>query len=368
MSKAILFTESSPNVGGQELQLMQQMQQLAAVGYQPVLACRPGSRVEAVARQKGLSVLPVRFRNSVHLPSIAILRCWLARHRPCLAVCHSGHDSNNLAIAARLVRQRPFLLRSRTYQPGKASAWSYNTLVDATMLPSHYLRDCLLQNPAIRADKLHVVYPGIDFERIRCDAGTALPPAVQQWRDAHPGPLLVQAAMLRGEKGHQTILEALARLQPRWPQLRYIIAGEGPEAARLQAEIQRLGLGEQVLLAGMVQPVAALLARADLVLMPSSYEPLGMSQIEALSLAVPVLASHTGGIPETIRDGVTGELLPPGDVAAWADALERTLQDPARAQALAQAGQADVHHRFSPRSNTASLLALAGLPQETPAS
>ena len=56
MSKAILFTESSSNVGGQELQLMQQMQQLAAAGYQPVLACRPGSRVEQVALQKGLSV------------------------------------------------------------------------------------------------------------------------------------------------------------------------------------------------------------------------------------------------------------------------------------------------------------------------
>lgn len=365
MRNAILFTESSPNVGGQELQLMQQMQQLAAAGYQPVLACRPGSRVEEVARQKGLSVLPVRFRNSVHLPSIAILRRWLATHRPRLAVCHSGHDSNNLAIAARLVRQRPFLLRSRTYQPGKASAWSYNTLVDATMLPSHYLRDCLLQNPAIRADKLHVVYPGIDFERITRDAATALSPAVQQWRDAHPGPLLVQAAMLRGEKGHQTILEAMARLQPRWPQLRYIIAGEGPEAERLQAEIQRLGLGDQVLLAGMVQPVAALLARADLVLMPSSYEPLGMSQIEALSLAVPVLASRTGGIPETIHDGVTGLLLPPGDVAAWAAAIEQALSDPAAVQAQALAGQADVHRRFSPRSNTASLLALAGLSSET---
>lgn len=366
MSRAILFTESSPNVGGQELQLMQQMQQLAALGYQPVLACRPGSRVEAVARQKGLSVLPVRFRNSVHWPSIAILRRWLQAHRPKLAICHSGHDSNNLAIAARLVRGRPFLLRSRTYQPGKASAWSYNTLVDATMLPSHYLRDCLLQNPAIRADKLHVVYPGIDFERIDHDATAALPATVQQWRDAHPGPLMVQAAMLRGEKGHQTILDAMARLQPRWPQLRYIIAGEGPEEARLRAEITRLGLGEQVLLAGMVQPVAALLARADVVLMPSSYEPLGMSQIEALGLAVPVLASQTGGIPETVSDGVTGYLLPPGDVGAWSAAIERALVDPGHMQALALAGQQDVCRRFSPRSNTASLLALAGLTQETP--
>ncbi len=361
MSKAILFTESSPNVGGQELQLMQQMRQLALLGYQPVLACRPGSRVATVAQEQGLQVLPVRFRNSVHLPSIAILRRWIATCQPRLAICHSGHDSNNLAIAARLVCRRPFLLRSRTYQPGKASAWSYNQLVDATMLPSQYLRDALLQNPAIRADRLHVVYPGIDFDRIDRDAHTALPLPVQQWLGEHPGPLLVQAAMLRGEKGHQTILQAMALLRERWPQLRYVIAGEGPELAHLQSEITRLGLAENVLLAGMVQPVAALLARADLVLMPSSYEPLGMSQIEALGLGVPVLASRTGGIPETITDGQTGCLLPPGEVQAWASAIDHALSHPDKMQRLAQAGCQDVRHRFSPHTNTARLLTLAGL-------
>lgn len=361
MSSYVLFTESSPNVGGQELQLMQQMRQLAQLGYLPVLACRPGTRVAAVAQEQGLQVLPVRFRNSVHLPSIAILRRWMVTYRPRLAVCHSGHDSNNLAIAARLVRHRPFLLRSRTYQPGKASAWSYNQLVDATMLPSQYLRDALLQTPAIYADRLHVVYPGIDFERIDSDAHAALPAPVQQWLDEHPGPLMVQAAMLRGEKGHQTILQAMALLVARWPQLRYVIAGEGPELARLQSEITRLGLTQHVLLAGMVQPVAALLARADLVLMPSSYEPLGMSQIEALGLGIPVLASRTGGIPETITDGQTGYLLPPGDVPAWAKAIAEALQQPEQMQRLAQAGCQDVRHRFSPHTNTARLLALAGL-------
>lgn len=139
---------------------MQQMRVLRERGFRPVLACRPQSRVMEVACQRGLEVLPLRFRNSLHLPSILALHGWMRRHRPRLAICHSGHDSNNLAIAARLMgRGRPFLLRSRTYQPGKASAWSYNQLVDATMLPSAYLKRCLLENPAIRADKLHVVYP-----------------------------------------------------------------------------------------------------------------------------------------------------------------------------------------------------------------
>ncbi|POA97384.1 glycosyltransferase family 1 protein [Chromobacterium sinusclupearum] len=361
MSDYILFTESSPNVGGQELQLMQQMAMLAERGFRPMLACRPGSRVEEVALGKGLEVLPLRFRNSAHLPTILRLRSWMAKHKPRLAICHSGHDSNNLSIAARLLRQRPFLLRSRTYQPGSPSAWSYNQLVDATMLPSRYLKDCLLDNPEIHAERLHVVYPGIDFAELDENMAKPLPTAVEAWLAAGEGPVLAHAAMLRGEKGHMTLLAALHALRERWPNVRYVIAGEGGERERIVAEIERLGLQSRVLLAGMVSPVAAVLARADLVVMPSSYEPLGMSQIEALGLGVPVVVSRTGGIPETVRDGETGLLAAPGDIDAWARVLDQALSDPERMRRMAQAGRADVRARFAPEHNLRSILELAGL-------
>jgi len=361
VSEWVLFTESSPNVGGQELQLMQQMRLMQRYGLHPVLACRPGSRVEEVALQQGLSVLPVRFRNSVHLPSIAILRRWIRQHRPRLAICHSGHDSNNLAIAARLVWQRPFLLRSRTYQPGKPSAWSYNRLVDATMVPSQYLKTALLQNPAIRADRIHVVYPGIDFSGLEQDLTQALPVHVSQWLDATEGPVLLHAAMLRGEKGHLTILQAMDLLRHSHPQLRYLIAGDGVARPEIEAEIRRLNLADRVMLAGVVSPLAALYQRADLVLMPSTYEPLGMSQIEALALQRPVLASCTGGIPETVQDGITGVLVEPGSKTAWAEAIADALANMPQQSSMASAGRADVHKRFSPDSNLQQILALSGL-------
>jgi glycosyltransferase involved in cell wall biosynthesis len=368
MSATFLFTESSPNVGGQELQLMQQMRQLQAAGHRAVLACRAGGRVEQQARAQGLEVISVRFRNSLHLPSILRLRAWMACNRPLAAICHSGHDSNILALAARLLRRRPRLIRSRTYQPGKPSAWSYNLLVDATMLPSAYMKRCLLENRDIIADKLHVVYPGIDFAALDSAAQLPLAPALQAWLERAPGPLLVHAAMLRAEKGHMTLLAAISLLRARWPTLRYVIAGEGPEQERIAAEIARLGLQQQVLLAGVVNPVAALLRRASFVVMPSSYEPLGMSQIEALGLGVPVIASRTGGIPETISDGQTGDLVAPDQAQAWAEAIARGLDHYPERQAWARAGRQDVRQRFAPAHNLGQLLALAGCsPAETQA-
>jgi glycosyltransferase involved in cell wall biosynthesis len=358
MSGHIVFTESSPNVGGQELQLMQQMKALEAEGYQCTLACRPSGRVETMARQRGLQTLAVPFRNSIHLPSILKLRNLFREVRPSMVICHSGHDTNNAAIACRLVRPRPFLLRSRTYLTGKSKAFSYNRLIDATMVPSDYLRQSLLSNPEINAAKIHVVYPGIDFEAIdkHCDA--PLPKDVTDWIAAGQGPLLLHVAMLRGEKGHLLLLDALARLMSRWPSLRYLIAGEGAERDAIEASVRQHGLQSHVLLAGQVVPASALYRRADLLVMPSQFEPLGMSQIEALALAVPVLASRTGGIPETITDGKTGRLVEPANVDAWVTSIDAALKDLDEMKRMAREGSLDVRSRFSVENNIKQILQL----------
>jgi len=96
-------------------------------------------------------------------------------------------------------------------------------------------------------------------------------------------------------------------------------------------------------------------------LMPSTYEPLGMSQIEALALQRPVLASCTGGIPETVQDGITGVLVEPGSKTAWAEAIADALANMPQQSSMASAGRADVHKRFSPDSNLQQILALSGL-------
>ncbi|MBV8046666.1 MAG: glycosyltransferase family 4 protein [Paludibacterium sp.] len=357
MARHVVFTESSPNVGGQELQLMQQMRLLGEAGVDCTLACRPGGRVEALAKRQGLETFPVAFRNSLHPPSIMRLRGLLARTRARLLICHSGHDSNNAAVAARLVAQRPFILRSRTYLTGSQKAFSYNRLFDATMVPSQFIKDELLRDPAVQAARIHVVYPGIDFDLIDAQAEAAMPESVAAWLAAADGPVLLHAAMLRGEKGHQTLLSALAQLRTKYPTLRYLMAGEGIARPEIEATIRALGLASSVLMAGNVMPVHGLYRHATLVVMPSLFEPLGMSQIEALALAVPVVASRTGGIPETVTDGETGVLVEPGDVNAWVRALDQALSDPSRMQRMAQAGSEDVRRRFSVARNTAQLLA-----------
>lgn len=357
--KKILFTESSPNLGGQELQLLQQMRLLNARGFECTLVCRPGSRVGAVAAEEGLSFFHAPFRNSVHPATLLKLVAWMHRNRPVAAICHSGHDANNLAVAARFLWRRPKLIRSKTYVAGRPRAFSHNVLVDATIVPSEYLRSRVLENAAVRPSGVEVLYPTIDFDRLAREAGAGEVPAeVDAWIRSSEGPLMVHASMLRPEKGHLTVIRAMARLSSSWPDLRLIIAGEGVERETILAAVREAGLERRILLAGLVSSVAPLLRRADLVLMPSLHEPLGMVQIEALSLGVPVVASDVGGIPETVRHERTGVLVAPGDVEAWASALDRALASPEGQRRLAESGRDDVLARFSSESHARRLIQL----------
>lgn len=363
MIQRILFTESSPNLGGQELQLLQQMAELITRGVSVHLLCRANSRIGELARTRGLPTTAVPFRNSLHLPSIAAVARMVRHWQPDAIVCHSGHDANACAFALHIAtalhgeRQRPCLIRMRTYQPGMPHAWTYNLLADLTFVPSAEMRRQLLANPHIRPDRIRVLYPGFLFEQIDRDAATTLPPALATWLAQHPGPLLVHAAMLRAEKGHDVLLAAMARLVKKFPSLRYVIAGEGERRDELTKAITTQGLDEHVYLAGLVPHVAALYRRATLVVQPSSYEPLGMSQSEALSLGVPVIASRTGGIPETITHERTGLLVTPGDVDAWSEALDWALEHPGEMQQMALRGRDFVRAQFPMAQNIAQLLA-----------
>lgn len=353
--RRVLFSESSSNVGGQELQLLTQAEGLNSLGISTQILCRPDSRIAQIGCARSLEIKHVSFRNSLHPPSIRVVHRLLGQFKPDAVICHSGHDSNVCAVAARLMPSRPALLRARTYQPGLPHAWTYNYLFDRTLVPSEELRRNLLRHPKINPERLHVLYPGTDFDAVSAKAELTLPEHVQRKIQALPRRRLVHTAMLRGEKGHLFMLQVLARLISSFPDVSYVIAGEGDMREKIATSVHQLGLGDHVAMLGMVENVPALLAQAEIVVMPSTYEPFGLSQIEALSLGVPVIASRIGGIPETIRDGCTGFLESPEDADAWFNRLTAMLESPVRAREMAAAGRDDVRQRFGLGNNLSAL-------------
>ncbi|MGG5811687.1 glycosyltransferase [Falsiroseomonas sp. CW058] len=152
---------------------------------------------------------------------------------------------------------------------------------------------------------------------------------------------------LHPNKDFPTLLRAMARLPG---DAHLSLAGEGPERAALEALARELGLGGRVDFLGWRQDVGALLAGAEMLVVPSRIEPLGNVVLEGFSASRPVVATAADGPREVIEDGRTGLLVPIGDDAALAAAVAALLDDPARAQALAAAGRAEfeAHHAEAP--------------------
>jgi glycosyltransferase involved in cell wall biosynthesis len=157
--------------------------------------------------------------------------------------------------------------------------------------------------------------------------------------------LVGMISALRPEKAHDIAIDAIAMLRDRFPQLRLLIAGQGPTSS----ELARRGapLGDRVLLTGRRTDVMCVFDALDVCLHPSRIDAFPTTLIEALAASTPVLASAVGGIPEIIDDGRTGVLVPPPPQAASvAGALAALLEDASRRRSLAAAGRREYEQRF----------------------
>lgn len=355
---SIFFLESSKNIGGQELQLLQQMHELNKLGYETKLLCKPASRVYDFAISRGLNVELISFRNALHLPSIFAIVRQILTFRPAALICHSGHDAIVGSLASRLMGLfaiGPQVIRMRTYQPGIPSSFAYNYLFDKTFTPSDHLRKKILANKNIQGDRIEVFYPGIDFSKLDT-VPSDLPNHLSQWLSNHPGPIICHGAMMRGEKGHAVILKALPEVIQHVPDIRYVIAGEGPEESNLKNLVSELNLQDHVYFAGMVSPIAPLLKKSTLAILPSLMEPLGMFQIESQYLEIPTIASDVDGIPETLIHQETGLLVAAGDINAWAQNIIWALANKEVMKSWAKAGKIYVLNKFSMANNTKELV------------
>jgi len=159
-------------------------------------------------------------------------------------------------------------------------------------------------------------------------------------------PLIGIIARLEPEKGHQYFIGAAAEVLKVKPAARFLIVGEGSCYSHLRDQVKRLGLSESVIFTGQRDDVPELVTALDVVVLSSVREAQGLSLLEAMALAKPVVATRVGGIPEVVQHGESGLLVPPADSAALAGAILELLDDPARSALMGRRGQELVKEKF----------------------
>jgi N-acetyl-alpha-D-glucosaminyl L-malate synthase BshA len=157
--------------------------------------------------------------------------------------------------------------------------------------------------------------------------------------------IILHSSNLRPIKRIDLLLEAAARVRPRQSFRLVVLAGE--DFAPFAGDVHRLGLGGRVVVLERVTDIEDYLQAADLGLFTSDSESFCLSILEAMCFGCPSVATSVGGIPEVVEDGVSGILVPPGDAAALAHAIEALIADPARRATLGEAARRRASERFS---------------------
>jgi glycosyltransferase involved in cell wall biosynthesis len=256
---------------------------------------------------------------------IAVLPlAFLAARRRRLPVVITVHASPSHTVAARDLRTALVVALG-----GPVERWAQRRAAATIVLTE---RLAARVAPVAGRERVRVMRRGVDRRAFADPGPDPFPPLRGR-------PRVVFLGRLARSKGVDTLVAAAARL--RTPGTQVVLVGDGPARAEVEAETRRLGVDGRVHVTGFVphHRTPAVLASADLLVLPSSYEELGTVLVEALQVGLPAVASDVGGIPEVVQHGRTGLLVRPGDPAALAEAIDAVIGDPERAARMGAAAR-----------------------------
>jgi len=200
----------------------------------------------------------------------------------------------------------------------------------------------LLRKIGVPDERIRKITPGVDFDVFR--------PAPRSARliaryGLYGFSVLLTVARLVPRKGHDMVMQSVARLRRDFPRLKYLIVGKGPEEPRLRQLAAELNIEQNVVFAGLVpqQELADHYRLADVMVMPNraengDMEGFGMTFLEASATGKPVVGGRSGGAAEAVSDGITGTLVDPNDVEDLTAAIHELLSQPRRAATMGKAG------------------------------
>lgn len=358
---------SSQHRGGAEEHILGLLRTLDARRFQQILACPPGLAAALAADvPAGARIHPVRLRHFRDAPAALRFAGWLRREQTDIVHCHLFYSSLFATPLARMARV-PVVIETPHLREHWRQGWKAHFGLDRIIGRgvSGYIAVSAANGAYLRqvkrfpGRKIHIIPNGVDLARF------APAPAAARAAARHRAalgldpadPLLLVPGRLEAQKGHAVLLAAMPQLRSAYPRLHAVFAGSGALEPALRAQAAALGLAPVVHFPGHQNDMAAWLAAADVVILPSWFEGLPLAAIEALAAARPLVATAVDGTVEVVRHEQTGLLVAPGDAPALAAAVVRLLADPELARRLGAAGQ-DWSRQFDIQRQAAATAAL----------
>lgn len=323
------------------------MQALEERGHQTYLVCRPRTELEAKARRLRLFVYPMKMRSDLGLPEILHIYEFLRRYRIDVVCTNMQKELRFAGVAAKCLKI-PVVVWRHIDQPLK-NKWryrvTYNFLATRIVANSNATKTSLLKNtPWLDKERITVIYNGIDPEFYAHGNGVKIRHHYGLTDDT---PLIGFVGQLNERKGIQYLLEAFMQVRQEIPGAKLMLVGSGNLRSTIEAFRQNNNCCEQIILAGFQTNIPDFMNAFDLLVLPSLWEGFGYVLVEAMAAGRPVITTNTSSMPEIVRDGVDGLLVPPGEAQSLSQAIIRLLQNPQLAKQMGENGKKHVEEQFT---------------------
>jgi glycosyltransferase involved in cell wall biosynthesis len=354
--RRVFFLLDSFMLGGTEIQAVELARRLDPARYQVTIGClrKEGPLLDRV-EEKHLPVVHIDMGRGIDSPSgaLAVLRLARLLRRERFEIVHA-HDlwSNLVGMSGAILARVPVRITSQrdlshdrwygTYRRRILRFFQARSSVVLTNAGA--IRDGLIERERIPPENVRVIYNGVDVARLRrieANRKTLFP-------NSEGKKLVVLVGnMISDVKGHSTLISAAGEIIKAFPQVQFVLVGDGPRRPVFEQQVSASGLAGHFLFLGRRRDVPEILACCSVAVLPSLAEGLPNAVLEYMASGLPIVASALGGNLEVLEDGVTGLLVPPQDAGALAAALLKLLTDDDFANKLGRVAREDVASRFS---------------------
>jgi L-malate glycosyltransferase len=248
-------------------------------------------------------------------------------------------------VPARIASRRETLgTRSKSQKRVERIAYriAHSVIANASAVSDQLIEE------GVRADKIAVVYNGLDVKRMEPRAGLGEKEVRAMFRlPEHRKLITIVANLSHTVKDHPMFLRAAQRISLAESGTAFVVAGEGPLIEQMRWLARELNIEKDVFFLGRCNHVPELLAFSDIGVLTSKAEGFSNSILEYMAASLPVVATDVGGAREAIVEGQTGYLVPSGDDALMADRIISLLRDPSRAVTMGKLGRQVIDEKFS---------------------
>ncbi len=325
-----LFVDTNPENTGATTHFVALAQAMAEAGHEVSAVVHAGGMLWQQLQTSPVQLYPGTFRNAFDLRGYTAVWRAARASRASWLVGNSGKEYWPLIVIGRLLRVPVALFRHRTPAMQRVSAYCIPRLARCFFAVSDHARQAYLQR-GVPAPLVRVLYNPVNMHLCRPDPDLRrrLLRTLGLEEDAV---VLGYFGRLQTGKGIFPLLDAVNAAMATEPKLHCLWLGDGPQAKDLRAHAAASPYAARHHFTGWLDDARPWYSALSMLAFPSiATETFGRVSVEAQAAGVPVLVSNVGGAAETLQPGVTGMLLPPGDVEAWREAIVRLCNPPLRA-------------------------------------